>query len=327
MVREAGGERGKRQSVFNYALRRILQSIPILLIVLTLVFVVVRVLPGDPATAALGDYASKDAINALRAKMGLDVPLWLQYLRFLGDLGRGNLGTSIITGYSVSLQMVKVLPYTLTLTFCAIGLGYLFGLPLGLSAAIRRNSFIDYFNRIFSLLGLSIPAFYLGILLILLFSIKIPIFPVVGGGDFYNLKDNLSHLFLPALTLGLLMTAYITRMSRSSILNILGEDYVRTAHAKGVAENRVLYKHVLRNALIPVVALGGLYAVVLIGSSVMVEIVFSRPGLGTLMVGAIKQRDYTTLQSVMVIYTVIVVLINLLTDLIYGLIDPRIKYQ
>jgi ABC-type dipeptide/oligopeptide/nickel transport system permease component len=308
-------------------MRRILQSIPILLIVLTLVFFVVRVLPGDPATAALGDYASKDAINALRAKMGLDVPLWLQYLRFLGDLGRGNLGTSIITGYSVSAQMVKVLPYTLTLTFCAISLGYLFGLPLGLSAAIRRNSFIDYFNRIFSLLGLSIPAFYLGILLILLFSIKIPIFPVVGGGDFYNLKDNLSHLFLPALTLGLLMTAYITRMSRSSILNILGEDYVRTAHAKGVAENRVLYKHVLRNALIPIVALGGLYAVVLIGSSVMVEIVFSRPGLGTLMVGAIKQRDYTTLQSVMVLYTVIVVLINLLTDLIYGLIDPRIKYH
>ena len=313
--------------MFNYAMRRILQSIPILLIVLTLVFFVVRVLPGDPATAALGDYASKDAINALRAKMGLDVPLWLQYLRFLGDLGRGNLGTSIITGYPVSAQMVKVLPYTLTLTFCAISLGYLFGLPLGLSAAIRRNSFIDYFNRIFSLLGLSIPAFYLGILLILLFSIKIPIFPVVGGGDFYNLKDNLSHLVLPALTLGLLMTAYITRMSRSSILNILGEDYVRTAHAKGVAENRVLYKHVLRNALIPIVALGGLYAVVLIGSSVMVEIVFSRPGLGTLMVGAIKQRDYTTLQSVMVIYTVIVVLINLLTDLIYGFIDPRIKYH
>ncbi len=161
----------------------------------------------------------------------------------------------------------------------------------------------------------------------LAFAIKIPLFPLVGGGDFYNLKDNLRHLFLPALTLGLLMTAYITRMSRSSILNVLGEDYVRTAHAKGVAEKRVLYKHVLRNALIPVVALGGLYAVVLIGSSVMVEIVFSRPGLGTLMVGAIKQRDYTTLQSVMVVYTVIVVLINLLTDLIYGIIDPRIKYQ
>ncbi len=313
--------------MFHYSVRRILQSIPILLIVLTLVFIVVRVLPGDPATAVLGDYASKESINALRAKMGLDIPIWQQYLRFLADLVRGELGTSIITGYPVATQMANVLPFTLSLTFCAIGLGYLFGLPLGLSAAVRRNSFVDYFNRIFSLLGLSVPAFYLGILLILCFSIKIPLFPLVGGGDFYNLKDNLRHLFLPALTLGLLMTAYITRMSRSSILNVLGEDYVRTAHAKGVAEKRVLYKHVLRNALIPVVALGGLYAVVLIGSSVMVEIVFSRPGLGTLMVGAIKQRDYTTLQSVMVVYTVIVVLINLLTDLIYGIIDPRIKYQ
>lgn len=313
--------------MFHYSVRRILQSIPILLIVLTLVFIVVRVLPGDPATAVLGDYASKESINVLRAKMGLDIPIWQQYLRFLADLVRGELGTSIITGYPVAAQMANVLPFTLSLTFCAIGLGYLFGLPLGLSAAVRRNSFVDYFNRVFSLLGLSVPAFYLGILLILCFSIKIPLFPLVGGGDFYNLKDNLRHLFLPALTLGLLMTAYITRMSRSSILNVLGEDYVRTAHAKGVAEKRVLYKHVLRNALIPVVALGGLYAVVLIGSSVMVEIVFSRPGLGTLMVGAIKQRDYTTLQSVMVVYTVIVVLINLLTDLIYGIIDPRIKYQ
>jgi len=287
--------------LFHYSVRRILQSIPILLIVLTLVFIVVRVLPGAPATAVLGAYASKESINALRAKMGLDIPIWQQYLRFLADLVRGELGTSIITGYPVATQMANVLPFTLSLTFCAIGLGYLFGLPLGLSAAVRRNSFVDYFNRIFSLLGLSGPAFYLGILLILCFSIKIPLFPLVGGGDFYNLKDNLRHLFLPALTLGLLMTAYITRMSRSSILNVLGEDYVRTAHAKGVAEKRVLYKHVLRNALIPVVALGGLYAVVLIGSSVMVEIVLSRPGLGTQMVGANKQRDYTTLQSVMVV--------------------------
>jgi ABC-type dipeptide/oligopeptide/nickel transport system permease component len=312
--------------MFSYVVRRILQSIPILLIVLTLVFIVVRVLPGDPAVAALGDYASKEAVNALREKMGLNAPLWFQYLRFIGDIGRGDLGMSIITGYPVAKQVATVLPHTLLLTMSAIVLGYLFGVPLGISAAVRRNSFVDYFNRVFSLLGLSVPAFYLGILLILLFSIKIPLFPVVGAGEFHNLKDLLRHLFLPALTLGLLMTAYITRMSRSSILNILGEDYVRTAHAKGVAENRVLYKHVLRNALIPIVALGGLYAVVLIGSSVMVEIVFSRPGLGTLMVGAIKQRDYTTLQSTMVIYTVIVVLINLLTDLIYGLVDPRIKY-
>ena len=313
--------------MFNYVLRRILQSIPILFVVLTLVFVVVRILPGDPAVAALGDYASKDAVLALRERMGLNAPLWLQYLRFLGGLFRGDLGASVITGYPVASQVVEVLPHTLELTFCGIVFGYVCGIPLGILAAIRRNTFIDYFNRIFSLLGLSIPAFYLGILLILLFCIQFPLFPVVGAGSFSDPAENLRHLFLPALTLGLLMTAYITRMTRSSILETIREDYVRTAYAKGVRDRVVLYKHVLRNALIPIVALGGLYAVVLIGSSVMVEIVFSRPGLGKLMVGAIKQRDYTTLQSVMVIYAIIVVVLNLATDLVYGLIDPRIKYK
>jgi ABC-type dipeptide/oligopeptide/nickel transport system permease component len=313
--------------MFQYTVRRILQSIPILFVVLTLVFVVVRVLPGDPAVAALGDYASKEAVDALRLKLGLNQPLWKQYATFLGDLARGHLGHSAITGYAVAAQVKRVLPHTLELTVCGILLGYLFGIPLGISAAVKRNSFVDYFNRVFSLLGLSVPAFYLGILLILVFSIMYPIFPVVGAGDFSDLASNLRHLALPTLTLGLLMTAYVTRMTRSSILNILREDYVRTAKAKGLIDRIVLYKHVLRNALIPIVALGGLYAVVLIGSSVMVEIVFSRPGLGKLMVGAIKQRDYTTLQSVMVIYAIMVVIINLLTDLVYGLVDPRIKYK
>lgn len=312
--------------MFKYAVRRILQSIPILLIVLTLVFLVVRVLPGDPAVAALGDYASQESVDALRAKLGLNQPMWKQYIDFFGSLVTGDLGKSAITGYPVAQQVRRVLPFTLELTFFAILFGYILGIPLGISAAVHRNTFIDYFNRIFSLLGLSVPAFYLGILLILVFAIIFPVFPVVGGGDFWDLEDNFRHLVLPGLALGLLMMAYVTRMTRSSILDVLREDYVRTAHAKGLLERIVLYKHVLRNALIPIVALGGLYAVVLIGSSVMVEIVFSRPGLGKLMVGAIKQRDYTTLQSVMVIYAVMVVIINLLTDLIYSFIDPRIKY-
>jgi ABC-type dipeptide/oligopeptide/nickel transport system permease component len=313
--------------MFQYAARRILISIPILLVVLTLVFVVVRVLPGDPAVAALGDQASKEAVDALRARMGLNDPLWLQYLKFLGSLCRGDLGTSIISGYPVASQIAGVVPYTLELTFAAVFLGYLFGIPLGISAAVRRNSFIDYFNRVFSLLGLSVPAFYLGILLILVFSVKLRLFPVVGGGEFWAPMDNLTHLALPALALGMMMTAYVTRMTRSSILDIMREDYVRTAYSKGLSERKVLYKHVLRNALIPIVALGGLYVVVLIGSSVMVEIVFSRPGLGKLLVGAIKQRDYTTLQSVMVFYAFLVVVFNLLTELAYGLVDPRIKYN
>ena len=313
--------------MLNYTVRRIIQSIPILFIVLTLVFIIARVLPGDPAVAALGDYASKEAVSALRHKMGLDVPLWVQYFRFLRDLCQGNLGKSIITGYPVAAQLMMVVPYSLELTFSAILFGFLFGIPLGVPAAVRRNSFIDYFNRVFSLMGLSIPAFYLGILLMFVFSIKFKLFPVVGGGDLSNLSSNLRHLFLPALSLGLIMTAYVTRMTRSSLLNILREDYVRTARSKGISERMVLFKHALRNALIPIFALGGVYAVVLIGSSVMTEIVFSRPGLGSLMVGAIKQRDYTTLQSVMVFYAVIVVILNLITDLIYGLIDPRIQYR
>jgi ABC-type dipeptide/oligopeptide/nickel transport system permease component len=312
--------------MFQYSVRRILQSIPILLVVLSLVFVVVRILPGDPAVAFLGDYASKESVQALREKMGLDAPLWLQYLRFLKNLCKGDLGKSIM-GYPVTSQILNVLPYTLELTIGAIFIGYFLGIPLGIPAAVRRNSFIDYFNRIFSLIGLSIPAFYLGILLMFLFSIKLKLFPVVGGGDLSNLSSNLRHLFLPALSLGLIMTAYITRMTRSSLLNILREDYVRTARSKGITERVVLFKHALRNALIPIVALGGIYAIVLIGSSVMTEIVFSRPGLGSLMVGAIKQRDYTTLQSVMVIYSVLVVILNLLTDLVYGFIDPRIQYR
>jgi ABC-type dipeptide/oligopeptide/nickel transport system permease component len=313
--------------MFNYAVRRIIQSIPILFVVFTLVFVIVRVLPGDPATAALGDYASKEAVEALRKNMGLDAPLWKQYLSFLGNLLQGHLGISIITGYPVGQQVMKVLPYTLTLTFGAIVFGYVFGIPLGIPAAVKRNSFVDYFNRIFSLVGLSIPAFYLGILMMYLFSIKLKIFPVVGGGDPGDLASTLRHLVLPALSLGLIMTAYVTRMTRSSLLNVLMEDYIRTARSKGLPEKKVLFKHALRNALIPIVALGGLYAVVLIGSSVMIEIVFSRPGLGSLMVGAIKQRDYTTLQSVMVVYALIVVILNLAVDLVYGLIDPRIQYR
>jgi len=313
--------------MFNYVIRRILQSIPILFVVVTLVFVIVRVLPGDPATAALGDYASKEAVEALRQKMGLNAPLWLQYLRFLGDICRGDLGVSAITGYPVGAQILKVLPHTLELTFFGILLGYFLGIPPGILAAVKRNTIIDYFSRIFSLLGLSVPAFYLGILLILLLCVRFPLFPVVGAGDFSDPGDNFRHLFLPGLTLGLLMTAYITRMTRSAILQTIREDYVRTAYAKGLLDRVVLFKHVLRNALIPIVAMGGLYAVVLIGSSVMVEIVFSRPGLGKLMVGAIKQRDYVTFQSVMMIYAIIVVLLNLAIDLIYSLIDPRIKYR
>jgi len=310
-----------------YTIRRALIAIPTLFIVLTITFVLIRIAPGDPAEVRLGDYASKEAVEALRKEMGLNKPIWIQYLHTLKDLLQGDFGRSMVNGRPISKDLIRSLPYTLELTLVGIIFGAVFGIPTGVYTALKRNTLADYIGRTLSLGGLSFPTFYLGILLMLAFAIKIPIFPVVGGGDLSNLAENLYHLFLPGLTLGLIMTAYVTRMTRSSVLNILNEDYVRTARAKGLTERKVIYIHLLRNALLTITALIGIYAIVLIGGSVMVEIVFSRPGLGKMMIGALKQRDYTTLQAVMITFTSFVVLINLITDLTYGFIDPRVRYK
>jgi ABC-type dipeptide/oligopeptide/nickel transport system permease component len=312
--------------MFRYVAQRLLLSIPVFLGVLTIVFFVVRVIPGDPATAALGDYASKEAVEALRERMGLNKPLPAQYVYFLGDLARGDLGKSLITGKSIRDQVAYALPYTMELTFVAILIGSILGIPVGIYTATNRNRLPDYAGRILSLAGLSVPAFYLGILLIILFAIHLKLLPAVGGGDLGDFKSNISFLILPALTLGLVMTASVARLARSAMLNVLNQDYVRTARAKGLRERIVLLGHALRSALIPIVSLTGIWAISLIGDSVTTEVVFARPGLGKMMVGAILQRDYTALQSVMVIYTGFVVIINLITDLIYGVVDPRIRH-
>ncbi|MCC7022903.1 MAG: ABC transporter permease [Thermomicrobiales bacterium] len=311
----------------RHIVRRLLLAIPTLLAVFTIIFFIVRVAPGDPAVAALGDYASADAVAALREKMGLNAPLWQQYLTFLGDLARGDLGRSLISQKPVSEQIGFVLPYTLELTAAAILVGLALGIPTGVLTAIRRNSAIDYIGRVFSLLGLSFPAFYLGILLMFFFAVKLGLFPAVGSAPFSRPLENLHYLVLPALTLGLIETAYIAHMTRSVMLSVLSDDYVRTARAKGLRERVVLLRHALRAALIPIVSLVGIFAISLIGSSVLVEEVFARPGLGKLMVGATKQKDYTTLQSIMVIYALIIVIINLVVDIIYTFVDPRVRYS
>lgn len=313
--------------MINYALKRILLAIPTLWAVVTIVFLLVRVVPGDPATAVLGDYASEEAVSQLRERMGLDRPLYEQYFIFLGDLVRGDLGDSLITGEPVIEQIRFVLPYTLELTIAALIIGILLGVPTGVLTAVRRNSVYDYSGRIFSLLGVSFPAFYLGILLLYLFAVKLSLFPTIGSKPFSDPVGNLHHLVLPAVTLGLIMTAYVTRVTRSVMLNVLSEDYVRTARAKGLANVVVLSRHALRAALIPITSLVGIFAISMIGSSVLTEVVFARPGLGKLMVGAIRQRDYTTLQSIMVVYAFFIVLINLFVDLLYGVLDPRVKYD
>lgn len=313
--------------MIRHIVRRLLLAIPTLLAVFTVIFIIVRVAPGDPATAALGDYASAEAVAALRERMGLNAPLWQQYLTFLGDLARGDLGRSLITQKPVIEQISFVLPYTLELTLASVLIGLVLGIPIGAITAIRRNTATDYIGRLLSLAGLSVPAFYLAVILIFVFAVKVDLFPAVGSAPFSEPFRNLHYLVLPSLTLGLIETAYIARMTRSVMLSVLSDDYVRTARAKGLQEWVVLVQHALRAALIPIVSLVGIFAISLIGSSVLVEEVFARPGLGKLMVGATKQKDYTTLQAIMVVYSLIIVVINLVTDMVYTLVDPRVRYQ
>jgi glutathione transport system permease protein len=309
-----------------YILRRSGLALITLLAVLTLVFVLVRIVPGDPAQVILGDQASREAILAMRVRLGLDRPLLVQYAEFLGGALRGDWGVSMVSGRPVIEEVMAVLPWTLELTLVALLIGTGVGVPLGVLAAVHRNRLPDYGARVASLLGLSFPPFVSAILLLLLFAIALPIFPVISATQ-GSLTAWLQAITLPAINLGLITAAYITRVTRSAMLEVFSEDYVRTARAKGVPWRAVVWRHALRNALIPVITVVGLYLSILIGNSVLTEIVFNRPGLGKLIVGALNQRDYTMLQGMMVIYTFMVVLVNLSTDLAYALVDPRVKLQ
>jgi len=313
--------------VLRYTLRRLASTLPTLIAVLTVIFIIIRIAPGDPAIAVLGDNASQQAIDALRERLGLNEPLIDQYWSFLTGALTGNLGTSLISGRSVLNEVLEVLPHTLDLTIASIFVGVVFGIPVGILAAVYRNGPIDYIARIASLLGLSFPAFYTAILLILAFAIHFQWFPVISNADLSDPWDRLYNLVLPALSMGLIMVAYVARTTRSSMIEALGGDYIRTARAKGAPARIIIFRHGLRNAIIPVITVIGLYLGLLIGNSVITEIVFNRPGLGKLIVGALEQRDYTMLQGLMVIYAFFIVITNLLTDLAYGMSDPRVKYQ
>lgn len=310
----------------GFVVRRLGFALVTLWAVLTLVFFIVRVVPGDPAQVVLGDQATADAIAAMRVRLGLDRPLATQYAEFLFGALRGDWGVSLVTGRPVLVEVMDVLPWTLELTVASLVVGAVIGIPLGVWAAVNRNRIPDYVTRLVSLLGLSFPAFVSGILLLIVFAIQLRWFPVMST-QADSIGGWLRALALPAFNLGLIMAAYITRVTRSAMLEVLSEDYVRTARAKGVPWRVVVWRHALRNALIPVITIVGLYLGVLIGNSVLTEIVFNRPGLGKLIVGALNQRDYTMLQGMMVIYTLVVIVVNLLTDLAYGAADPRVKLK
>lgn len=311
--------------MLRFILKRLLLAIPTLWAVMTIIFLLMRVVPGDPAYAVLGDYASEDAVAALREQMGLNKSIGEQYVEYISGLVRGDLGDSLVTRKPAWDQIRTVLPYSLELTGAAILIALSLGIPAGVITAVKRNTWADYLGRMLSLAGLSAPAFYIGLLLMYFLSAKLGWFPAVSTADFNHLGENLHALVLPAFTLGLVETAYVTRMTRSVMLNVLSDDYVRTARAKGLSDRVVLMRHALRPGIVPIVALVGIFTIGLIGGSVLTEEVFARPGLGKLMVGATTRRDYTLLQAIMVVYALIIVLVNILVDIIYTWVDPRVR--
>jgi len=308
-----------------YLMGRILRIIPTLLLSVTVIFFAARVLPGDPAEALLGQMISQQAADALRHQLGLTEPLWSQYLSYMGKLLRGDLGNSLVLGGSILELLKQVMPFTVVIVFGGIFIGVAIGIPLGILSAVHRNSWIDYLTRLVSLCGVSMPGFVIGIVFILVFSVWLRWLPMVGGGDLSDIGSLFSRALMPCLAGGLAMAAYVTRLARSTMLEVVNEDYIRTARAKGLADQIVIYKHALRNAFIPILTLIGIYIVVVVGDSITIEIVFSRPGFGRLVQGAISQRDYTMLQSIFMLYVAFSAVVNLTLDLVYGVIDPRIR--
>jgi len=301
--------------------------IPTLWFIITIVFFAMHLLPGDPAIAILGEHATAEALEAIRERLDLNRPLILQYTSFLWNLVQGDLGKSLSNSKPVSLLIFRMLPYSIELSLSAIFISIVIGIPIGIVSALKRNKLIDYIGRTCALLGFSTPSFYLGILLILLFSLKLDLFPMIGGGDLDDFGSRLPHLVLPAFSLGLVNASMIMRMTRSTLLDTLNEDYIQTARSKGLREIKVVYKHALRNALIPVIAVIGVYVGVTMGTAVLTEIVFNRPGIGKLLVGAVYNRDYPTIQGTLVVFAAFIAFVNLLTDLSYGVTDPRIRYE
>jgi ABC-type dipeptide/oligopeptide/nickel transport system permease component len=304
---------------------RLLDAVPTVLLVLTLVFVALRLLPGDPALVVLGEYATPDQLDLFRREMGLDQPLLWQWLGFIRDMLTLDFGASMITREPVVQLIGQNLPYTIELTLLATGMGLLFGIPMGVMAAVNRDRLPDSGVRLFSLVGYAIPDFYLGALLLIVFALNLGWFPINGGGE--GFADRLYHAFLPALTLAFVKTAFLGRLTRTALLETLGRDYVRTARAKGARENRVIYRHALRNALLPVTTGLGLSLLATLSGSVAIELIFNRPGIGEVLISAIAKRDYPVIQGGVVVFAFFVVAVNLLVDLAYIVIDPRIRAQ
>ena len=299
----------------------------VLLLVATLVFFITRLAPGDPAAVMLGEQASAADIAQLRASYGLDKPLPVQFAYWLKELVHGNLGQSIFLQRPVTQALWERAEPTLFLTLFSIAIATLIGVPCGIVSAVWRGRAIDQAFSGFAMLGASIPSFWLGLILMQIFAVALGWFPVAGYGDpGVPLADRLHHLVLPAIVLGVVNSALILRFTRASMLDVLGEDHIRTARAKGASEPRVILRHALRNALIPVLTVLGLTFALLVGGAIVTETVFGLPGVGNLVVSAVLRRDYPVIQGALLVIAALYVLINLAIDLLYLVVDPRVTY-
>lgn len=305
----------------QYIIRRFLQMIPITLGILTLIFSLIHLIPGDPAAQIAGEGASARDITMVRKSLGLDQPLWKQYVTYITNLAKGDLGTSFRTRESVAKEIALRYPATMQLAFGSMLVALLVAFPLGIISAIYRNSWIDNVARFFALIGVSMPSFWFGPLLIIAFAINRQWFPVSGR------EDGLRSLVLPSLTMGLALAAILTRMIRVSLAEELNQLYVTTAIAKGVTRAKAIFRHALRNALIPVITILALQFGSLLTGAIITEQIFSWPGLGRLLLQSISTRDYPQVQASILVIALTYIMVNFISDLLYGVVDPRIKLE
>jgi peptide/nickel transport system permease protein len=334
--------------MFKYTLRRILVAVPMLLGAMSIVFFAMRILPGDPCLAMMGDQATTEALADCTRNLGLQRPLAVQYVDYLWRSVQLDFGQSFRQGYPVNEYIARMFPHTLVLVLASAVVAALIGIPIGIVSALKRRSpLIDYPLRIIALLGLSMPVFWLGILLLIVFSLRLDIFPLIGGGDLDGViqmlrtgeaftyprdflaavGDVLYHLALPAFALGFTLAATVSRLARSAMLEVISQDYIRTARAKGQGERAVVYKHAFRNMMVPLLTIIGLFVAIALTGTVLTETVFTRPGLGKMLVDAIGARDYPLAQGAITVFTMIIIVVNLVVDLAYAIVDPRITYR
>jgi ABC-type dipeptide/oligopeptide/nickel transport system permease component len=315
---------------------------------MSIVFFAMRILPGDPCIAMMGDQATQDALKDCVHHLGLDRPLLVQYGDYLWKSLRLDFGNSFRNRYPVSTYILQMFPHTLMLVLASTVVALCIGLPTGIFSALhRRNPLVDYTARTLALLGLSMPVFWFGILLLIVFSLYWDLFPLIGGGDLSTVLemigngevfeypedfldatlDVLHHLVLPAVALGFTLAATVSRLSRSAMLEVISQDYVRTARSKGLSERMVIYKHALRNMMVPLLTIIGLFMAIALTGTVLTETVFSRPGLGKMLVDAIGARDYPLAQGAITVFTMTIIVVNLVVDVLYAVVDPRIAYR